>query len=121
LVNESLHDHNQTNNTCSSLQQYNKLLKWSLESFQDVVKAHLALERGEAELGDALFYADEDTQNKVLVEVASWGIGCNKSGAEFPAGLYSRISSQWDWIKSMICNGHSNPKPRLFWKFTHSV
>ena len=31
-----------------------KLIKWSLESFRDVVKADLALERGEVELGDAL-------------------------------------------------------------------
>jgi 2-succinyl-5-enolpyruvyl-6-hydroxy-3-cyclohexene-1-carboxylate synthase/o-succinylbenzoate synthase len=31
-----------------------KLLKWSLEMFRDVVKADLALERGDVELGDAL-------------------------------------------------------------------
>lgn len=35
----------------------NKLLRWSLESFRDVVKADLALERGDAELGDALLCA----------------------------------------------------------------
>jgi uncharacterized membrane protein len=34
-----------------------KLLKWSLEMFRDVVKADLALERGDVELGDALFGA----------------------------------------------------------------
>ena len=32
-----------------------KLLRWSLEMFRDVVKADLALERGDVELGDALF------------------------------------------------------------------
>jgi len=32
-----------------------KLLKWSLESFRDVVKTNLAWEREEAELGYALF------------------------------------------------------------------
>ena len=34
-----------------------KVLKWSLEMFRDVVKADLALERGDVELGDALFGA----------------------------------------------------------------
>jgi len=43
----------------------NKLLKWSLESFRDVVKADLALERGEAELGDALFGAVEGRSNAI--------------------------------------------------------
>eukprot|EP00980_Cylindrotheca_fusiformis_P013255 scaffold3373_cov137-Cylindrotheca_fusiformis.AAC.15 len=33
----------------------NKVLKWSLEMFRDVVKGDLALEEGNVELGDALF------------------------------------------------------------------
>ena len=37
----------------------NKLLKWSLEMFRDVVKGDLALQRGDAELGDALFSSVE--------------------------------------------------------------
>ena len=41
----------------------NKLLKWSLEMFRDVVKADLALERGDQELGDALFGAVEGRAN----------------------------------------------------------
>ena len=41
----------------------NKLLKWSLEMFRDVVKADLALERGDNELGDALFGAVEGRLN----------------------------------------------------------
>lgn len=41
----------------------NKLLKWSLEMFRDVVKADLALERGDNELGDALFSAVEGRSN----------------------------------------------------------
>ncbi len=36
-----------------------KLLKWSLESFRDVIKADLALERGDKDLGDALIGAVE--------------------------------------------------------------
>ena len=43
----------------------NKLLKWSLESFRDVVKADLALERGDAELGDALLGAIEGRANAI--------------------------------------------------------
>jgi o-succinylbenzoate synthase len=43
----------------------NKLLKWSLESFRDVIKADLALERGDAELGDALFGAVEGRSNAI--------------------------------------------------------
>ena len=37
----------------------NKILKWSLEMFRDVVKGDLALEEGNSELGDALFGAVE--------------------------------------------------------------
>jgi len=37
----------------------NKLLKWSLEMFRDVVRSDLALERGDVELGDALFSSVE--------------------------------------------------------------
>jgi pimeloyl-ACP methyl ester carboxylesterase/O-succinylbenzoate synthase/uncharacterized membrane protein len=43
----------------------NKLLKWSLESFRDVVKADLALQRGDAELGDALYGAVEGRSNAI--------------------------------------------------------
>jgi len=42
-----------------------KLLKWSLEMFRDVVKADLALERGDVELGDALFGAVEGRANAI--------------------------------------------------------
>ena len=49
----------------SAVQEFlqNKLLKWSLEMFRDVVKADLALERGDQELGDALFGAVEGRAN----------------------------------------------------------
>jgi hypothetical protein len=43
----------------------NKLLKWSLEMFRDVVKADLAIERGDVELGDALFGAVEGRANAI--------------------------------------------------------
>ena len=49
----------------SGVQEFlqNKLLKWSLEMFRDVVKADLALERGDQELGDALASAVEGRAN----------------------------------------------------------
>ena len=43
----------------------NKLLKWSLESFRDIIKADLALERGDAELGDALFGAVQERSQAI--------------------------------------------------------
>ena len=45
----------------------NKLLKWSLESFRDVVHTNLALERGEAE--GMLFFA----QTRTFKTSSSWG------------------------------------------------
>lgn len=43
----------------------NKVLKWSLEMFRDVVKGDLALEEGNIELGDALFGAAEGKANAI--------------------------------------------------------
>ena len=51
----------------------NKLLKWSLESFRDVVKADLALERGDAELGDALYGAVEGRTNAIEATLSNDG------------------------------------------------
>ena len=42
-----------------------KILKWSMESFRDVIQADLALERGDAGLGDALFGAVEGREIKI--------------------------------------------------------
>ena len=49
----------------------NKLLKWSLEMFRDVVKGDLALERGDVELGDALFGAVEGRANAIEASLAN--------------------------------------------------
>ena len=52
----------------------NKLLKWSLEMFRDIVKADLALERGDVELGDALFGAVEGRANAIEATLSSTNI-----------------------------------------------
>lgn len=49
-----------------------------------------------------------DRENNKLVGIVSWGIGCAVAGQP---GVYSKISSQWTWIKDTICSGHSSPKP----------
>eukprot|EP00559_Dactyliosolen_fragilissimus_P002419 CAMPEP_0184862686 /NCGR_PEP_ID=MMETSP0580-20130426/7096_1 /TAXON_ID=1118495 /ORGANISM="Dactyliosolen fragilissimus" /LENGTH=564 /DNA_ID=CAMNT_0027360643 /DNA_START=105 /DNA_END=1799 /DNA_ORIENTATION=+ len=49
-----------------------------------------------------------DNEESVLVGVVSWGYGC--ADPKFP-GVYSKISDEFNWIKSTVCNGHSNPKP----------
>ena len=45
-----------------------------------------------------------DKRNNALVGVTSWGINCGM--AEYP-GVYSRISPQIDWIKSVVCTDPS--------------
>jgi len=55
----------------------NKLLKWSLEMFRDVVKADLALDRGDFELGDALFGAAQGRANAIEATLSPEGINGN--------------------------------------------
>ena len=49
----------------------NKVLKWSLEMFRDVVKGDLALEEGNIELGDALFGSVEGKANAIEATFSS--------------------------------------------------
>lgn len=57
-----------------------KLLRWSLEMFRDVVKGDLALERGDVELGDALFGAVEGRAN--AIEATLSPLGPNEKSTE---------------------------------------
>mmetsp|Transcript_34261 Transcript_34261/g.83098 ORF Transcript_34261/g.83098 Transcript_34261/m.83098 type:complete len:2335 (+) Transcript_34261:208-7212(+) len=49
----------------------NKILKWSLEMFRDVVKGDLALEEGNIELGDALFSSVEGKANAIQASLSA--------------------------------------------------
>ncbi|KAL3919296.1 MAG: hypothetical protein SGILL_003825, partial [Bacillariaceae sp.] len=57
----------------------NKIMKWSLEMFRDVVKGDLALEEGNIELGDALFGAVEGKASAIEATLASSSRGSSPS------------------------------------------
>jgi len=55
--------------------------------------------------GGPLIEKGTNIEDDVAVGVISWGIGC----AQFP-GVYSRISSEYDWIKQQVVdNGGTLP------------
>uniref|UniRef100_A0A7S4EEU0 OSBS enolase-like N-terminal domain-containing protein n=1 Tax=Pseudo-nitzschia australis TaxID=44445 RepID=A0A7S4EEU0_9STRA len=60
----------------------NKIMKWSLEMFRDVVKGDLALEEGNLELGDALFGAVEGKANAIEATLASSGLSSSKDNQD---------------------------------------
>jgi len=50
--------------------------------------------------------ADPNGADDTQVGVVSWGIGC--ASADYP-GVYARISSQYDWLRSNVCQKSKNP------------
>ena len=59
-----------------------------------------------------------DKDNSVLVGVSSWGI---EWGSDAYPVVYSRISAQFDWIKSVMCTGHHSNSPVPAWCGTTDV
>merc|ERR1712156_1006060 len=49
-----------------------------------------------------------DAENKKLVGITSWGKGC---ALQSHPGVYARISDQWDWIKTTICENSDKDVP----------
>jgi trypsin len=83
-------------------------------SYEDQITSHMLCAREEGggedscqgDSGGPLVIKGADSSEDVQVGVVSWGIGC--ATADYP-GVYARISSQYDWIKSEVCKGSKNP------------
>ena len=56
--------------------------------------------------GGPLIIKGNDTSSDIQVGVVSWGIGC--ATKEYP-GVYARVSAQYEWIRSEVCQRSRNP------------
>ena len=56
--------------------------------------------------GGPLIVKGANASEDIQVGVVSWGIGC--ASKDYP-GVYSRVSAQYDWIKSEVCKRSKNP------------
>ena len=59
-------------------------------------------------LGGPLILPGINPEGDVQVGVVSWGIGC-----AFLPGVFSRVSSSYDWIQEMVCEYSNDPPGSL--------
>lgn len=52
--------------------------------------------------------SDSRGRKDILVGLSSWGVAC---AHQTLPGVYARISSQYKWIKSIVCDNSCNPAP----------
>lgn len=59
-------------------------------------------------VGGPLIVPGDAPEADVQVGVVSWGIGC-----AFLPGVFSRVSSSYDWIKETVCDSSNDPPRSL--------
>jgi secreted trypsin-like serine protease len=59
-------------------------------------------------IGGPLIIRGDGPESDVQVGIVSWGIGC----AYLP-GVFSRVSTGYDWIKETVCGTSSDPPGSL--------
>jgi trypsin len=67
--------------------------------------------------GGPLIIPGNDGSRDVQIGVVSWGIGCARM---FP-GVYSRVSTAYDWIKETVCNVSAVPPEGLCFTSTPTI
>ena len=83
-------------------------------SYEDGITSNMLCAREEGggedacqgDSGGPLVIKGDVASEDIQVGVVSWGIGC--ASADYP-GVYSRVSAQYDWIRSEVCKGSKNP------------